>query len=33
LRPHARVLVDAFAVPEELLPALVREAEPAPLMR
>src|SRR5213082_1609498 len=29
LRPHARLLVDAFGIPEELLPDLVREAEAA----
>ncbi|TMD64571.1 MAG: acyl-CoA oxidase [Chloroflexi bacterium] len=29
LRPHARLLVDAFAIPEELLPQLVRETEVA----
>jgi len=29
LRPHARLLVDAFGIPEELLPDLVREPEPA----
>src|SRR5437868_6054125 len=29
LRAHARLLVDAFAIPEELLPQLVRETEVA----
>src|SRR6266513_723980 len=29
LRPHARLVVDAFGIPEELLPDLVREPEPA----
>src|SRR5438270_7690805 len=29
LRPHARLLVDAFAIPEELLPQWVRETEVA----
>ena len=29
LRPQARLLVDAFGIPEELLPELVREKEPA----
>jgi len=29
LRPQARLLVDAFGIPEELLPPLVREAEVA----
>jgi len=33
LRPHARLLVDAFGIPEELLPPLVREAEAAPVGR
>jgi len=27
LRPHARALVDAFGIPEESLPALVRDDE------
>ncbi len=29
LRPHARLLVDGFGIPEELLPDLVRQGEPA----
>ena len=33
LRPPARLLVDAFGIPEELLPPLVREAEAAPVGR
>src|SRR5919108_2042246 len=31
LRPHARLLVDAFAIPEELLPNLVQRKETAAL--
>src|SRR5438034_8905557 len=33
LRPHGRLLVDAFGIPDELLPDLVREAEAAPVGR
>ncbi|HVH65789.1 MAG TPA: acyl-CoA dehydrogenase, partial [Candidatus Acidoferrum sp.] len=33
LRPHARLLVDAFGIPEELLPELVGEKEPAQARR
>src|SRR5437870_4086749 len=34
LRPQARMLVDAFGIPEELLPALVKSPDPAlPLAR
>ena len=33
LRPHARLLVDAFGIPEELLPALVRvQMTPSPAL-
>ena len=31
LRPQARLLVDGFGIPDEVLPALVREAEVAPV--
>ena len=33
LRPHARLLVDAFGIPEELMPELVREPQLARVRR